>query len=85
MYKAVEYFTDLQDNGYAYNEGDIYPHEGYEPSEQRINELASSDNKRGKPVIEEVKAASKMLEVPTTDGTSTADEDEKPKKGNKRK
>lgn len=51
MYKAIEYFTDNQDNGYAYNVGDEYPRQGYEPTEERIQELLSSKNKRHRPVI----------------------------------
>lgn len=54
MYKAIEYFTDLQDNNFAYNTGDIFPREGLEVSEERIAELASSKNKRHKPMIEAI-------------------------------
>lgn len=46
IYKAIEYFTDLQDNGYAYNVGDVYPRKGYKPSEERIQELTTTNNKR---------------------------------------
>lgn len=46
MYEVIEYFTDLQDNGYAYNVGDEYPRQGYEPSEERIQELTTTNNKR---------------------------------------
>ncbi len=51
MYKALEFFTDLQDNNFAYKIGDVYPREGYTPSAERIAELVSCDNKRGNPVI----------------------------------
>ena len=54
MYKVIEYFTDLQDNGYAYNTGDIFPREGLEVSEERIAELSGSKNKRHKPMIEAI-------------------------------
>lgn len=53
-YKAKEHFTDLQDNNFSYNVGDIFPRSGYTVSEERIKELASSDNKRGRPVIERI-------------------------------
>ncbi len=46
MYKVIEYFTDNQDNGYAYNVGDEYPRQGYEPSAERIQELTTTNNKR---------------------------------------
>lgn len=51
MYIAIEYFTDNQDNSHAYNVGDEYPREGYSPTAERINELASSKNIRKRPVI----------------------------------
>lgn len=55
MWKVVKYFTDLQDDGYAYNVGDTYPRKGLNPSEERIAELSGSDNKQGVPLIKEVK------------------------------
>lgn len=54
-YKVITFFTDLQDRGYAYNVGDIFPREGKTVTPQRIMELASAGNKRGIPLIEEVK------------------------------
>lgn len=55
MYKVKEYFTDLQDNNYAYNPGDIFPREGMKVSKKRFAELAGTENKRGIALIEEVK------------------------------
>ena len=52
MYKVTERFIDLQDNNHSYNVGDIYPRSGYGVPEGRIEELARSDNLRGRPVIE---------------------------------
>lgn len=51
MYRVIEYFTDLHDNGYPYKEGDIFPREGITVSEKRLAQLAGIDNKRGRPVI----------------------------------
>lgn len=59
MYKVLAMFTDLQDGGHRYEAGDTYPRKGYKPSEERIAELASSANKRGQAVIEEVKEEKK--------------------------
>ena len=50
-YIAVEYFTDLQDNEYAYKVGDVYPRKGYTPSPERIEELSTDKNVRKRPVI----------------------------------
>lgn len=55
MWKVIKYFTDLQDENYAYNVGDTYPRKGLNPSEERIAELSGSDNKQGVPLIKEVK------------------------------
>jgi len=52
MYKVVKFFTDLQDNRYAYHEGDIFPREGVEVTKKRLEELASDKNRRGVPLIE---------------------------------
>ena len=55
MFKVVETFVDLQDKNFKYEVGDEYPRLGLKPSLARITELSSSDNKRGLPLIEEVK------------------------------
>ena len=52
MYKAISYFKDMKDNMHSYNPGDIFPREGLSVDDERIAELASSNNRRGKPVIE---------------------------------
>lgn len=54
MYKVIYFFTDLQDNDHPYNVGDIFPRKGVEVSKARIAELSGSDNKQGRPLIEEV-------------------------------
>ena len=54
MYKVIKYFTDLQDNNYAYHVGDTFPHNGVEVGAERIAELASDTNLQGVPLIEEV-------------------------------
>ena len=65
MYKALEMFTDLQDNNYKYEVGDEYPRLGLKPSLARIKELCGSDNLRGRAVIEEVE------EMPFSNGAVT--------------
>lgn len=54
MYKVIKYFTDLQDNNYAYYVGDTFPHNGVEVGAERIAELSSDKNLQGVPLIEEV-------------------------------
>ena len=53
-YKVIEYFEDLQDNGRPYNVGDVFPEDGNTVSAERIAELASTQNRRRIPLIEEV-------------------------------
>ena len=54
MYKVIKYFTDLQDNNYAYYVGDTFPRNGVEVGSERIAELSSDKNLQGVPLIEEV-------------------------------
>ena len=54
MYKVIKYFTDLQDNNYAYYVGDTFPHNGVDVDAGRIAELSSDKNLQGVPLIEEV-------------------------------
>lgn len=63
MYKVIKHFHDLQDatktkSGVVYREynvGDEYPRKGLNVSKERLKELSGKDNKRGTPLIEEVK------------------------------
>lgn len=54
MYRVIRFFTDLHDGNHPYNVGDSFPREGIEVADERIVELASSDNKQGVPLIEAV-------------------------------
>lgn len=53
-YKVIAYFEDLQDNGRPYNVGDMFPVDGNTVTSERIAELASTQNRRHIPLIEEV-------------------------------
>lgn len=52
MWVTIKLFTDLQDGDHLYEVGDPFPREGLEVSEERIKELASSNNLQGTPLIE---------------------------------
>ena len=54
MYKVINFFTDLHDNDHPYNVGDSFPRKGVKVSGERLIELAGSDNKQGKPLIEKI-------------------------------
>ncbi len=56
-YVAVDDFKDLQDGNKVYFKGDSYPKPANKNiPEERLEELLSSDNKRGRAVIKEVEA-----------------------------
>ena len=54
-YRVIQQFYDLQDDCREYLPGDMFPREGFHPDEKRIEELASSNNRRGFAVIEQIK------------------------------
>lgn len=62
MYSVIIRFSDVQDDGYTYVEGDVYPRKGYKPSEERIAELSGKDNAFGKPIIKAIKKNEKKSE-----------------------
>lgn len=53
MWFVIKPFTDLKDKDHSYNEGDPFPREGLEVSEERIKELSSKKNLQEQPLIEE--------------------------------
>lgn len=55
MYKVIRHFTDLQDNGYPYLEGDVYPRDGLSVTKERIAELSGKRNKQKRPLIQKEK------------------------------
>ena len=54
MYRVIKAFTDLKDNNHAYSVGDTFPRKGVEVDAERIAELASNQNRRNIPLIEEI-------------------------------
>lgn len=54
MYKVLKHFNDIQDNGYSYNVGDIYPRASVSPSAERIKELSGNKNRQGTPLIKKI-------------------------------
>ena len=78
-YKVVKLFTDLQDNGYRYNVGDIYPRNGLKVDKKRIEALSTSKNRQRTPLIEEIAGTTtttdKIVEdVEDIETETTADE-----------
>lgn len=86
-YIVVKHFTDLQDHGYKYAEGDIYPRDGYEPSAERIEMLSTAMNRQKTVLIEAVPEV-----IPETESAETVEEsaveetaEEKPKRKSRKK
>lgn len=62
MYKVIKSFIDLKDERYLYKVGDVYPREGYTPTDERIEELSSDKNKQGVELIKKVNSRRKKKE-----------------------
>lgn len=52
MYKVIKYFTDLQDGGYPYHAGEIFPREGLTVTAERLAELSGGENRQKTPLIQ---------------------------------
>ena len=96
MYIVLHYFTDLKDHGHAYKAGDVFPRKGVTATPERIAELSSDKNRRGKALIklvEEEKPETPKEPVenfinPPTEPVNPVEEEEKPvkpKRGRKKK
>ncbi len=70
MYRVIEYFEDLQDNGQPYNVGDVFPKGNKKVTEQRLNELATDKNRRRIPLIKKVEEP--KVEKPSKKATKKA-------------
>ena len=82
-YTVIKYFTDLQDSGFAYHEGDAFPREGLKVSEERLEELSTSANRRKQPlikVVDEVKEEPKEVIVEDIPEENTEKPKEEPQK-----
>ena len=77
MYKVIKFFTDLHDNNYPYNVGDVFPRDGVTVTAGRLEELAGSNNKQGVPLIEYIDE-SKKPEAPAEPEKPAAKRGRKP-------
>lgn len=50
-YEVISKFVDLIDNKHVYEVGAEYPRQGYKPTDERIKELSTVNNKLKKAVI----------------------------------
>jgi hypothetical protein len=61
-YQVIHYLQDLQDFNHKYQVGDTFPRLGLKVTDGRLEELASSNNKQGKPLIEKVETLAEETE-----------------------
>lgn len=93
MYRVINHFTDLHDKNHPYNVGDIFPREGVKVAQERLEELAGTNNKQGKALIEEVPDEKPAPEdgekdaegEKTADGEQSTEEEKKTKKASTKK
>ena len=62
-YRVICFFTDLKDNNHPYQVGDNFPRKGAVASAHRINELATSENRQKRPLIEYVEDKTSEVKV----------------------
>ena len=84
-YTVLTRFADLQDGNRIYEAGDQYPRPGLSVSDERLAELAGSDNRMGRSLIKAVErpkqaAAEKGKEIPV----HSVKTPEKPRRGRQR-
>lgn len=84
QYKVIRMFTDLQDNDFEYNAGDVYPRQGMTVTAERIAELASADNLQHTPLIAPVDETAAVVTAEETEteqlDEGDSDAEEKPKR-----
>ncbi|MBG3873539.1 Rho termination factor N-terminal domain-containing protein [Staphylococcus sp. mip270_02] len=56
-YEVIKYFTDLQDNDYEYNVGDIFPRDGLQVTDERLRELSTDENRQRVSLIKPISEA----------------------------
>lgn len=87
MYKVIASFADLQDNRHVYKVGDKFPHDDAPVSAERLEELSTSKNRRGIPLIELVGPSETNDKATETVANEKVEEvsAEKPKRENEAK
>ena len=63
MYTVIHMFRDKADGGRIYCPGDDYPRAGIEVSAERLMQLSTCDNARGKPLIVKVDEHCEACEI----------------------
>jgi hypothetical protein len=77
-YKVIRAFRDLEDDHRVYRKGDTFPAKN-KVSKERVSELLSSENKVGKPLIEQLGVESEVVEHEPSTSKESSKENEFPK------
>jgi hypothetical protein len=77
-YKVIRAFRDIKDDHRVYRKGDTFPAKG-KVSKERVSELLSSENKVGKPLIEQLGVKSEEVDQEPETSKESSEESEFPK------
>lgn len=79
MYRTIVAFEDFK-TGRSYDVGDTFPHSGLTETKERIQELATSANRMGFPLIQAVEGTETAVETILDDAKGNTQPEEKPAK-----
>lgn len=82
-YTVLSEFADLQDGNHIYRVGDVYPREGYTPTDERVDELSTGKNLLHKPLIQKVEEVPEAEEQTEEVAEEIVEEQPKRKRGKK--
>lgn len=87
MYKVIVRFVDLQDDNHVYCVGDVFPRTGKHVSDERIAELAGTENRRKVALIKADVVEEPKVEVVEETSAEVVEEpkEEKATRNNKKK
>ncbi|WP_197035347.1 hypothetical protein [Rossellomorea vietnamensis] len=77
-YKVIRAFRDIENDHRVYRKGDTFPAKG-KVSKERISELLSTENKVGKPLIEQLGVESEEGNKELEESKQSSEESEFPK------
>ncbi|MGM0853080.1 MAG: hypothetical protein ACQEWI_10775 [Bacillota bacterium] len=77
-YKVIRAFRDKEDDQRVYRKGDTFPAKG-KVSKERVAELLSSENRVGKPLIEQLGVESEVADHEPETSNESSEESEFPK------
>ncbi|TYS87576.1 hypothetical protein [Rossellomorea aquimaris] len=77
-YKVIRVFRDIEDNHRVYRKGDPFPAKG-KVSKERVAQLLSSENRVGKPLIEQLGVETEVADLEPENSNESSEDSEFPK------